>query len=593
MISTRGISPPENEPRLRRLFFILAVLYVLPFWTVQYLPTTDGPCHTYNAWVFRNHGNQEEFPLFHQYYELNLRPYPNWTGHAVMTALMYAVPPLIAEKLLVSGYVLLFLGGAWYLAGAVHPGERWPAFLAFPFAYNQLFQFGFYNFSIGVAVFFFVLGFWWRRREKPDLQFAVGINLLLGLCWFSHVLPFVLALLCIAVLWLATLRRASWRRHLLHVLILAPQVVLPLWFLQMQGTSTYMEVRSFLGLLWYLMPPRVLVTLGGFQFYLALVVAAAFLIFLFLTLWRRFREEAGQRGIRETDAFPVLAAGVLALYFFGPEGMAGGTVITARLALMAYLLLIPCLSPRLSGRAREIAVGVLALTALVNLGYLVRTYVVLGEEVRRFVAGLEPVRPSSRVLSLLFSRGFAERPTDIFSHATAYKALEKGLIDWDNYEAKVSFFPVRFRPGVRFPKIEEVAAAPWTFRPRINRRHIDAVYLWQIGQGSPLQRLLKRDYVRTWKGYGGELYESRALRRPTGERASPRSEALGVKPGSPNRTGLRLSPKSLCLPAEPAWLRRRARESGVRGRPRAGPACTPAVPAAVPAAGPPWSAVQE
>ena len=396
----RRSPPSENEPRLRRLFFILAVLYVLPFWTVQYLPTTDGPCHTYNAWVFRNHGNQEEFPLFHQYYELNLRPYPNWTGHAVMVALMYAVPPLIAEKLLVSGYVLLFLGGAWYLAGAVHPGERWLAFLAFPLAYNQLFQFGFYNFSIAVAVLLFVLGFWWRHRETPNLRFAVGMNLLLGLCWFSHILPFILALLSIAVLWLATLRRANWRRHLLHVLILAPQTILPFWFFQVQGTGSYHEpARTLLGLIWYLVPPRVLVTFSGFQLYPALVVAAAFLVFLFLTVWRRFRQEAGPRRLRETDAFLVLAAGVLALYFFGPEGMSGGSLIAQRLALLAYLFLIPCLSPRLSGRARGIAVGVLALTALVNLGYLVRTYVVLGEEVRRSVAGLEPVRPNSRVLS--------------------------------------------------------------------------------------------------------------------------------------------------------------------------------------------------
>jgi hypothetical protein len=501
--------PPETELRLRRLFFILAVLYVVPFWTVQYLPTTDGPCHTYNAWVFRNLGNEEQYPLFRQYYEANLQPYPNWTGHAVMAALMYAVPPLVAEKLLVSGYVLLFLGGAWYLAGAVHPGERWPAFLAFPFAHNQLFQYGFYNFSIGVAVFLFILGFWWRRREKPDLRFAVGINLLLGLCWFSHILPFILALLAIAVLWLASLRRAAWRRHLLHVPILAPQMILPLWFFRVQGTGTHREVRPLMGLVRDLLPPRVLITFGNFQFYLALVVAAAFLVFLSLTLWRRFRAGAGPRGIRETDAFPVLAAGVLALYFFGPDSMSGGSVIAARLALMAYLLLIPCLSPRLGGRAKGIAIGVLALTALVNLGYLVRSYVVLGEEVRRFVAGLEPVRPSSRVLSLLFSRGFFERTTDIYSHATAYKALEKGHIDWDNYEAKVSFFPIRFRPEVRLPHIQEVAAAPWTFRPRMNRRYIDAVYLWQIGPGSPLLRRLSRDYVRVWKGYGGELYESR------------------------------------------------------------------------------------
>src|SRR6185295_17869081 len=56
--------------QLRRLFFALALLYVLPFWTVHHLPTVDGPCHAYNAWILRQHGNTAEYPLFQQYYEI-------------------------------------------------------------------------------------------------------------------------------------------------------------------------------------------------------------------------------------------------------------------------------------------------------------------------------------------------------------------------------------------------------------------------------------------------------------------------------------------------------------------------------------------
>ena len=63
----------------------------------------------------------------------------------------------------------------------------------------------------------------------------VGINLLLWLCYFSHILSFGLALLAIAILWLATLRRDNWRRHLLHVAVLAPQGFLPVWYFSMEG----------------------------------------------------------------------------------------------------------------------------------------------------------------------------------------------------------------------------------------------------------------------------------------------------------------------------------------------------------------------
>ena len=509
-MTTRG--EPTSDAWLRRLFFLLAVLYVVPFWTVRYLPTTDGPCHTYNAWVLRQHANVQEFPLFQQYYDVHLLPYPNWTGHAVMALLMFVVPPLIAEKLLVSGYVLLFLAGAWYLAGAVRPDQRWPAFLAFFFPYNQVFQFGFYNFSISVALYLFVLSFWWRHRERPDLRFAVGINLLLWLCWFSHVLSFVLALLSIAVLWLATLRRATWRRHLLHVPILLPQAGLPLWFFRAQGSETIPGTKPFRELLNFLVPPQALFSFSPLQLRLAAAVAAAFLVLAVLTLWRetlRRRDEPWPLP-RQEDAFLLLSALATCLYFLAPEGMSGGYLVSPRLSLFPYLLLIPWLAPRLGPRWRGAGIAVLAVAALVNLGFLVHWYRELGEEVRQFVAGLEPVRPGSRVLSLLFRRNTGPANyADVLSHATGYVALEKGLVDWDNYEAKVSFFPVRFRDGVQFPQLEGVTLGPGSLLVRRNLSTLDAVYTWKMPEDELLRRRLHRDYARVAERYGGELFERR------------------------------------------------------------------------------------
>jgi len=509
---------------IRRLFFTLAVLYILPFWTVRYLPTTDGPSHVYNAWVLRQYANVEQYPLFHQYYEIKWLPYPNWTDHAVMALLMFVVPPLIAEKLLVSGYVLLFLAGAWYLAGAVRPDERWPAFLAFPFVYNLLFQFGFYNFSISLGFYFFVLGFWWRHRESPGLRFAAKINLLLLLCWFSHVLSFCLALLSIAVLWLATLRPASWRRHLLHVPILAPQVALPLWFIRNQESGPQASSLSLHDLRWYLMPPQTLLVWSAWQFHLAELMVWVFGLLLLLTLWRWISRKDGRLRphLQEADAFLLLAAGGLLLYFFAPAAMSGGSMLIERLSLYPYLLLIPWFAPRLGPRSRVAAVAALTVLAAVNLGYLIRWYGVLGEEVRHFVAGLEPVPPGSRVMPLLFSRHLSSQRSDVFGHALGYVALEKGLIDWDNYEARLTYFPVRFRAGMPSPQLTEVLYEPGGLRVRLNRETIDAIYTWQMPQDATFRRRLQRDYWKVSELYGGELYQRRPPRRGGAEPAQDR-----------------------------------------------------------------------
>ncbi len=492
-----------DDAWLRRLFFALALLYVLPFWTVRYLPTVDGACHTYNAWIMRQHGNVEEYPLFQQYYEINWKPFPNWISQGTMALLMFAVPPLIAEKLLVSGYVLLFLGGVWYLVGSVRPEERWLAFLAFPFAYNLLFQFGFYNFSISVALLLFVLGCWWRNRERPGLAFAVKINLLLGLCYFSHILSFGLALLAIGVLWLATLRRESWRRHLLHIPILLPQVVLPLWFVLLQGSREIPSKWPARRLFRYFTELQVLVTFSELQRLLGIALATLFLLLLLRTLQRK----SGHRPFfDEADAFLLLALLGVAFYAFSPAGLVGGGLLKQRLALYPYLLLIPWFSPGFRGAAKKVGMIALATLALVNLSYLVHWHRLAGEDVEGYLSGLASVQPNTRVLAVHFRR---TRPIDAFSHAIGYKALEKGLIDWDNYEAKTSFFPTRFRRSVVFPDLRGAVLAPRTFRVMVNRKLIDAFYTWQMPPRAPLRKRIRKSYVRNANRAGGELWVRR------------------------------------------------------------------------------------
>jgi hypothetical protein len=490
--------PPRRLRLLFFGFFGLAVLYVLPFWVVHRVPTTDGPCHTYNAWVLLHHGDAR-YPLFARYYEVNGKPYPNWIGHGGMALLMTAVPPAVAEKLFVSGYVLAFLAGAWYLAGSVRPEERWPAFLAFPFVYHQLFQYGFYNFSFSVAFFLFALGFWWRHRERPTWRFAVGINLLLGLCYLSHILSLALALLAIAVLWLATLRRESWRRHLRHVPILLPQLVLPLWFLSGQGGESHPTAWSAGQLVGFFAGLQVLFTLGEVQRWLGIALAALFLALLGLTLRRA-------RGRGAENAFPLAALLLAVAYFLSPEAMAGGWLIKNRLSLYPFLVLLPWLSLRLEGGRQTIAAAALSLLAVLNLAYLTERYRELGGEVEGYLAGLAAVKPDSRALALNFAH---TGPTDVLSHAISWAALEKGLVDWDNYEAKVDFFPVRFRRSVTLPDAPNLALNPGSYRVKPNADLVDAVYVWGRPPGDPLAKRLLRCYNLVAESDIGELYEWR------------------------------------------------------------------------------------
>lgn len=525
-------SPLRDDVWLRRLYFGLAVLSILPFWVVTYLPTVDGPCHTYNSWVLRQAGNEEEHPLFHRFYEVNLQPFPNWTGHAVLAALMYAVPPLVAEKLLVSGYALLFLAGAWYLAGAVRPEERWPAFLAFPFVYNGMFQFGFYNFSLSLALFFFILGLWWRHREDLSPGFAVKINLLLGLCYFTHILSFGLSLVSIAVLWLVTLRRGAWKRHLLHIPVLLPQIFLPLWFLNRQGGGSIPSDTSFQGLVKYLLRLGVLFTFSEIQLLMATTLSGVILAFAALTFLRRNLGGDVRRprfSFREEDGFLLLSILFVLFYFVSPAETAGGSVLKPRLSLYPFLVLIPWLAPRFTPRARRAAVAGLALLAVLDVGYQVRWHRLMDGEMQEYLAGLEGIPRHARLLPLTFDTHGSSAVLPILGHAASYAALEKSLIDWDNYEATVGFFPIRFRRSVPKSDIGLIETRKEELPVKQYKARADYIYTWKMPPGLPLEKRLARHYDAVGKENGGILWKRKKRDRegrPGISTAAPAARSL-------------------------------------------------------------------
>ena len=88
------------------LIVVLIVVYLLPIWLFNYFPTQDGVSHVYNSQIITEYGN----PIyqFREYYGINRFPFPNWLSHFSLVLLMYIFLSLIAEKVFLSLYVILF-----------------------------------------------------------------------------------------------------------------------------------------------------------------------------------------------------------------------------------------------------------------------------------------------------------------------------------------------------------------------------------------------------------------------------------------------------------------------------------------------------
>src|SRR5215472_7918097 len=202
------------------------VLECIPIWAFRFFPSLDGPAHLHNASVLAHYGKQL---LYRQYYVIH--PFPlagNMRTHFVLAWFLNSMTPLVAEKLLLSLYVVLFFLSFRYLLFSVTPHADQFALFAAVLAPNCFLYFGFWNFCFGVCLLALTTGFVLRRQHwKP----AALLLLMLAsfAIYLTHVVPWGIFVAGVAIVGLlraaplATRRESGWRMRILA------DCVLPLW----------------------------------------------------------------------------------------------------------------------------------------------------------------------------------------------------------------------------------------------------------------------------------------------------------------------------------------------------------------------------
>src|SRR6266550_2851537 len=125
----------KQELMEKILFLSLLIIYLLPVWAFEYFVTADGPSHVYNASVIYNY-LRPEYSSLRQYYELNSWLTTNFFDHIILAGLMFIVPAIVGEKILLSAYILILPVSIRYALSAVNQSSTFLTVLAFPFIYN-------------------------------------------------------------------------------------------------------------------------------------------------------------------------------------------------------------------------------------------------------------------------------------------------------------------------------------------------------------------------------------------------------------------------------------------------------------------------
>ena len=203
------------------LWAALFTVQLVPVWALRYFPTQDGPSHLENANILLLL-QRTDLPVFREYYAINRKPTPNWLGHLILAGLILISNPLLAEKILLTGYILALPLAVRYAFRAVRPESASLAALSFPFLYNCLLHYGFYNFCLSIALFFVAIGYWRGRHAPIVWRDTAALAMILLALYGCHVVSWGLALLALVIF---SPRAAGWL-----AVAAAPSVGLALWF---------------------------------------------------------------------------------------------------------------------------------------------------------------------------------------------------------------------------------------------------------------------------------------------------------------------------------------------------------------------------
>jgi hypothetical protein len=487
------------------LFIILLIGSLVPLWLHPYYLTGDGPCHVYNAKIVFDLWLDHDYDFYNPYFYLHRILLPNWFSHFWLGLLLQFFSPALAEKILLSAYVILLPISVRYAIKQVNPQSQYLALLSFPFIYNRVFQMGFYNFSFGVVFCFLIIGYWLRwRKEMTNWRLAVWALLwLLG--YFSHPVGLTYALgglgLFIIVEGLITraANRQTWREALTHIfdqlikmgLACLPVLMLFANFFYYRYVPSSPSNDSFDQLQREFFELSAMMSVTHQERPWATSIAIFIGLILIYVVVARIRE---RRWSLFDGLFLAFALTLLA-YFKSPGTLAGAGILSVRLQFFPYLMILLWLAiPTVKNYFRYAVMAYAVLVSFVLIGLRLPAYQRQADAIEEILSAAPYIEDHKTVLPLSYSfNGLTpagEQVTDaiwLFIHVFDYLGAQKTLVIFPNYETSTWNFPLLYRWQTEgFTQIgnteREPPIASFLDYPRRTGGKVDYVLTWCIDQ---------------------------------------------------------------------------------------------------------------
>lgn len=435
------------------VFWGLVIVYAAPLWVYRFVPSEDGPAHLGNAFIIKEY-HRPAGDLYRRYFVLNWRLATNVGYHYALAGAMNFFPPLIAEKILLTLYVVGFATGVRFLtrlSGA--PAGVPPVFLAFPFIYSFPFQLGFYGWALSVMGAFWGLGYYLRRGAPPRdwlVLNALGIVIYLfhivgdAVYWGGVMIMAAAGAVSGSPSGVGGKLKLAARAALAAGIRLpvVPALIIYYWVtVRARPDVTRWPATRVLKLF----AGEILWGIGKVQLRVGMAVIIWLGVLVVVALAAAARRPAWPAGSAAWGWAALLTA---AAAFILPDGApAVGNYLTCRLVAVSFVFGAVWLASRPEQWLRKI---LFITTPVAAAGFAVTVftgYAAANARLATFISGVRFVPRDAVILTVTNLFGEEGDKVNYAKHGGGYYVCSRHVVDLNNYQPAFAYFPVRWRAG--------------------------------------------------------------------------------------------------------------------------------------------------
>ena len=429
-------------------------LLIYNVWSTPWFITTDGPSHCYNAfllseWLFSSDWSQ----FFGQFMHVFLFPTPNWTGHVFMALLLRVFEVQIAEKVLYTIYVVVYLFSLLKLAKRLKLDTYVLIGFMLPFMFPKTFLTGFVNYQLAFALMPLIMErFIWCLQQFNWQRWSILLVWTLVL-YFTHALPYLLAIgaagLWVLYTWKSNHDEKSIKTGLLTLSAIVPTFILMVMYvLNSHNSASTLGTEEFKGL-WH-----GFLELDSLTHYNTdtekpwLIALSLFIGLVMLIAVGRIIRKAWF--VSEHVFFTMFMLSAI-FYFTQPDQFAGAGILSMRTQFIPYIFAIAFIACRPWPRSVSYVIGVSSIGLFACLTFIRYDAKLLASEA---IDDLMNVRSHMDAYKTAIGLNCNHNgqlnaetispSTWLFTHAPDYINTDKKQLSLVNYESILFHFPLKW-----------------------------------------------------------------------------------------------------------------------------------------------------